>query len=341
MDKIVVLIPSYEPDEKLIKLVDKLSKEDLDIVVVNDGSDKKYNDIFSKLEAAKVISYDTNKGKGHALKTGYKYIKDHYKENYVVVTMDSDGQHDIKDALKLCHAVMKNKKTLYIGKRKISKKTPLRSRFGNTITRCVYHLVAKTKVYDTQTGLRAFSSELMDFMLKVRGERFEYEMNVLLECPLKGIDIKEIEIKVIYIDNNSGSHFDTIKDSYKVYKEIFKYISVSFMSFLLDYGLYVIFNIASNNVVMSNIIARIISGTFNYTLNKNLVFKSKTKGIISFIEYALLAIIILTLNTCLLNYFVNSLGANRYVIKLAIELVLSIISWSVQKFIIFRNKKSS
>ena len=341
MNKIIVLIPSYEPDDKLIKLVDKLTHEDLDIVVVNDGSGKEYNKIFNELKSAKVISYSTNKGKGHALKTGYKYIKEHYKSNYVVVTMDSDGQHDIKDALKLCNAVMKDKKTFYIGKRKISKNTPLRSRFGNTITRFVYHIVSKIHVYDTQTGLRAFSDELMDFMIGVKGERFEYEMNVLLECPLNGIDIKELEIKVIYIDNNSGSHFDTIKDSYKVYKEIFKYISVSFMSFLLDYSLYVIISLISNNIVLSNVLARIASGTFNFTLNKNLVFKSKNKTVVSFIQYVLLAVIILLINTYLLNYFVNVLGANRYIIKLVIELALSIISWSVQKFIIFRNRKSS
>ena len=341
MNKIIVLIPSYEPDDKLIKLVDKLTHEDLDIVVVNDGSGKEYNKIFNELKSAKVTSYSTNKGKGHALKTGYKYIKEHYKSNYVVVTMDSDGQHDIKDALKLCNAVMKDKKTLYIGKRKISKNTPLRSRFGNTITRFVYHIVSKIHVYDTQTGLRAFSDELMDFMIGVKGERFEYEMNVLLECPLNGIDIKELEIKVIYIDNNSGSHFDTIKDSYKVYKEIFKYISVSFMSFLLDYSLYVIILLISNNIVLSNVLARIASGTFNFTLNKNFVFKSKNKTVVSFIQYVLLAVIILLINTYLLNYFVNVLGANKYIIKLVIELALSIISWSVQKFIIFRNKKSS
>ena len=141
------------------------------MVVVNDGSNKSYNNIFSKIKDAKVITYDTNMGKGYALKTGYKYIKEKYKKNYVVVTMDSDGQHDIKDALKLCNASLEDKKNLYIGKRIVYKKTPLKSRLGNTITRHIYRLVSKTEIYDTQTGLRAFTDEIMDFMLSVKGNR--------------------------------------------------------------------------------------------------------------------------------------------------------------------------
>lgn len=337
--KKIVLIPAYEPDEKLETLVSKLNEEELDIVVVNDGSNKSYDKIFNNLERTKVISYHTNKGKGYALKTGLKYIKDKYKNNYVVVTMDSDGQHSIKDAIRLCEAVSKDKNTLYIGKRTVSKNTPLRSRLGNTITRYIYRLVSKTNVYDTQTGLRAFSDELMDFMLNIPGNRFEYEMNVLLECPLNGIEIKEIEIKVIYINNNEGSHFDAIKDSYKIYKEILKYSAVSFISFLLDYSLYVLFNLLTGKVLLSNISARIISGTFNFALNKNLVFKSTNKVSKSFIQYVLLAIFILIMNTLLLNLFVNGLSFNKYVIKIVVEMLMFIVSWLVQKLIIFKNRR--
>lgn len=337
--KKIVLIPSYEPDEKLVDLVNKLNKEDLDIVVVNDGSNKSYNKIFDNLENTKVISYDTNMGKGYALKTGLSYIKDKYKKDYVVVTMDSDGQHDINDALKLCEEASKDKETLYLGKRIVSKKTPLKSKLGNTITRCIYSLVSKIDVYDTQTGLRAFSDELIDFMLSVQGDRFEYEMNVLLECPLNGIEIKEIEIKVIYLDNNKGSHFNAVKDSYRIYKEIFKYVSVSFISFLLDYSLYIVFNLLTGNILLSNIVARIISGTFNFTLNKNVVFKSKNKTSKSFVQYALLAVSILIVNTILLNFFVSVLGANKYFIKIVIELIMFIVSWLVQRLIIFKNRR--
>ena len=86
-------------------------------VVVNDGSDEKYNNIFDECkEYAKVINYDENQGKGHALKTGLKYIKDNYKES-IVVTVDSDGQHRVVDAKKLCDYISKNNNILALGKR--------------------------------------------------------------------------------------------------------------------------------------------------------------------------------------------------------------------------------
>lgn len=223
--KKIILIPAYEPDNKLIKLVENLSKEYFDILIIDDGSGSNYKSIFDECEKnSKVISYEVNQGKGYALKTGYKYIKDTYKEEYVIVTMDCDGQHTIKDAKKLIEEVIQNKNILVLGKRIRSEKTPLRSRVGNAITRFVYKITTGLDVYDTQTGLRVFSNELIDYMLEIEGNRFEYEMNVLLSCAKDKIKIKEIVIETIYIDNNSKSHFNGIKDSYRIYKNIIKFL---------------------------------------------------------------------------------------------------------------------
>ena len=276
--KKVILIPSYEPDDKLIKLVNNLKKEKLDIVVVNDGSGKEYDNLFKEIDKkSKVISYNTNKGKGYALKRGLEYIKENYK-NYIVVTMDSDGQHSVKDAINLSNYAENHLDELVVGKRIRSKKTPLRSKIGNGITMLIYELTTGVKVYDTQTGLRAFSNNLMDFMLNVDGNRYEYEMNVLLQAPSNNIKIKEIEIETIYIENNKSSHFNTIKDSYRVYKEIIKYSLSSIISFIIDYILFTIFSLLTT-VTLSNIFARIISASVNYTINKKVVFKSNKNAV--------------------------------------------------------------
>ena len=223
MDKIA-LIPSFEPDERLIKLVIELYNNEYKIIIVNDGSNSKYNKIFETCSLfSKVISYEKNYGKGYALKTGLKYIKDNFVE-YVVITLDSDGQHTVKDANKLYEYIVNNKYDLVLGKRIRSSNTPIRSRLGNTITRDIFYLATKCKIFDTQTGLRAFTNNLIDYMINIRGNRFEYEMNVLLYAKRNNIAIKEIKIETIYIENNKGSHFKTIRDSYKIYKEIFKYI---------------------------------------------------------------------------------------------------------------------
>lgn len=223
--KKIILIPSYEPDNKLIKLVKDLFIEEVDIVVINDGSNETFNNIFKSIEdKVHLISYEDNKGKGYALKEGLKYIKNNYKDKYIIVTMDSDGQHNIKDAKRLIEYTENNQNVLAIGKRLRDKKIPLRSKIGNGITKFVFFLTTGVKVYDTQSGLRCFSDKLIDFMLDVDGDRFEYEMNVLMMCAKNKIKMKEIVIETIYIDNNSGSHFNKFKDSYLIYKDIFKNI---------------------------------------------------------------------------------------------------------------------
>ena len=332
--KLIVLIPSYEPDENLTKLIKNLKKNKITSIVVDDGSGKDYKEIFDNLDT-KVISYENNQGKGHALKEGYKYIKDNYKE-YIVVTMDSDGQHRIEDAINLYNYILKNDDTLVLGKRPRGEKTPLRSKIGNGITRFVFHIVSGQDVYDTQTGLRAFSNKLMDYMLKVKGERFEYEMNVLLYAKNNKIPIKEIEIETIYIDNNSKSHFNAIKDSFKVYKEIIKFSLSGIISFLIDFILFIVFKVVLNNITIANIIARAISSTINYIINKNIVFKSNKNIAKSLLEYYGLVIFILLINTLLLNLL--SIIINPILAKLITEIILFIISWLVQKILIFKRK---
>jgi len=332
--KHVALIPSYEPTEKLVKLINELKKEKLDIIVVNDGSDKKYDKYFNQIKNnCTYLKYDTNKGKGYALKTGFKYIKDNYKE-CGVVTLDSDGQHTVKDTMKLVSMVDDMDKTILLGKRLRGNKTPLRSKLGNSITRLVFRLSTGKDIYDTQTGLRAFKSDLIPFMLGVEGNRFEYEMNMLLDAKDNKIDLKEEVIETIYEDNNSGSHFDTIKDSYLIYKQIFKFMFASFSSFILDYVLYTAFNLLTSNIVYSNIVARIVSSFFNYNVNKQMVFKNKKKVSASIFKYYALAICILIVNTLLL-IMLTTIGVDKFVAKLIIEILLFMVSYFVQKRFVF------
>ena len=151
-----------------------------------------------------------------------KNIQKKYK-NYIIVTMDADGQHEITDALKLLEYVSRHDDVLALGKRCWDKTMPIRSRIGNTITRFVFNNKTGLKIYDTQTGLRSFSYKLIDYMLKCDGNRYEYEMNVLLNLKNNNIKYYEMPIKTIYINNNKTSHFNGIVDSYRIYKEIVKY----------------------------------------------------------------------------------------------------------------------
>ena len=337
--KFIALIPAYQPDEKLIELVDRLCKDKLEIVVVNDGSNKK--DIFNKIEnKCHVIHHKVNKGKGRALKTGLEFIKEHYSDKYIVITLDCDGQHTTEDAMKLFEYNVKHPKTLVLGSRAFDKNVPLRSMLGNTITRHVYDLVTGVTINDTQTGLRAFSNQLIDEMINIPGERFEYEINVLLKLAKERTPIKEIEIETIYLNDNKGSHFNAFKDSFKIYKEIFKFSLSSLSSFALDFILYTIFlNLFSPFkycLQISNVLARVFSATYNFFVNRNYVFKHKKNILKSISQYTLLAIFILFINTILLSLLVDSLMMNRLVAKVIVEVTLFIVSYIVQRCLIFK-----
>jgi len=330
-----VLIPAYCPDDKLLNLLPELKENGFDVVIVDDGSGNDYADIFNKAgQYGMVISYPENKGKGHALKEGLKYLSN---KDTVIVTMDADGQHSVRDALRLAELSKENPDSLILGVREFGKGTPLRSLLGNKITSFFFKLNTGRKLSDTQTGLRAFMSKDIPFYLKCEGERYDYEMNVLADCAENDIPFVEETIETIYLDNNSSSHFHVLRDSYLIYKRFLSFIISSLFCFLLDYFLYIVFyNIFRENVTIANILARCISAFINYQLNRNLVFKKNHEY--SFIQYALLALFILVFNTCILNVLVNIMHLNTYLAKPVTELILFIISYTVQKNVVFKER---
>lgn len=222
--KFLALIPAYEPEEHMIPLLEDLKQRDFEIIVVDDGSGKDYEPIFTEAkEYATVITCHKNGGKGKALRIGFSYIKENYDDDTVVVTLDCDGQHKPEDAEFLARCVNRDKKTIYIGSREIPKSSPLRSRFGNAVTRVWFKLITGKKLHDTQTGLRAFPKEYMDLLLEGKGDRYEYEMGTLIAATESGILIKEIPIETIYINNNENSHFNPVPDTLKIWKTMFKF----------------------------------------------------------------------------------------------------------------------
>ena len=337
--KEVILIPSYEPDNKLINVIDTIDRKRFDIVLVDDGSGPNYQDVFNKVKSkVHFISYKDNMGKGYALKTGINYIKEKYIKDYIIVTMDSDGQHKIEDAINLIDYLKEHKKEYVLGKRVRNEKTPLRSKIGNTITKFVFHLLTGINIYDTQTGLRAFTDNLTDFMLSIPGNRFEYEMNCLLQCSKNGIKMHEIEIKTIYYNKNKGTQFKTLRDSYLIYKDIIKFGVSSFLSFLIDYSLFALFSYFINQITICNVFARIISASFNFIINRKYVFKSDKKLYRSIVSYIVLAFGILVLNTLLLNILVYQLSIHKLLAKILVEILLFFISFIIQQRIVFKKK---
>lgn len=344
--QVVVVIPAYEPDGKLVEIVEQLKEQaSYEVVVVDDGSGMGYSDIFKQVEKyGKVISYAKNKGKGHALKVAFKWIKEEYGEMVSVVTADADGQHCLEDIGAVISAAQIRPNALVLGSRAFNGKVPFRSLLGNKMTSLVFYLATGVKVRDTQTGLRAFDGRYLEKCINIPGERYEYEMNMLMDWAKKKQNIYEWMIATIYMNDNEGSHFHPLRDSFKIYKEIFKFSCSSFISFVADYILYVVLAIVTQGMSMqvglwvSNIGARLMSGMLNYELNRKFVFQSKENSIKTAGEYIILAVGILILNTVLLTFLVETMLPNKFIAKVVVECMLFIISLVVQKKIIFRKR---
>ena len=339
-----LVIPAYQPDFNLLTLIEKIhDKSDFSIIVIDDGSSPECQEIFARAENyGTVLRHQVNQGKGQALKTAFEYIQS-LKKPGTVVTADADGQHRIWDIFRTLTESNENPDTLVLGVRAFTGKVPLRSRFGNSLTRILFKIQTGVAVSDTQTGLRAFSTDMIPFMLKIEGQRYEYEMNMLLEAS-QAYPILEVPIETVYINDNEASHFRPIRDGLRIYKNILKFALSSFSSFIVDYLVYALsilflsFIPSGLRLILSNGLARVTSSIFNFSTNKKLVFKNKASSFKTGSGYFGLAVSLFILDTILIRLFNSGLGVNLLIAKILVGIMLFILSWTVQTRYIFKER---
>ncbi|HIY58813.1 MAG TPA: hypothetical protein H9829_11600 [Candidatus Tetragenococcus pullicola] len=141
------------------------------------------------------------------------------------------------------------------------KSTPLRSFIGNRVTTFFYYLSSGIWLTDTQTGLRGFPYESIDDLLDISGERFEYEMNQLIELPNHGYSFEKISITTVYEKKDHQSHFRTIQDSYLIYKHLIAFLLSSFSSAGVDVLLFFLMVLLLGRTTTGLLLATISSRT--------------------------------------------------------------------------------
>lgn len=341
-----VIIPAYQPGKELISIAEQMWECGCRLIVVDDGSGEEYAEIFDAVsDICVILRHPENRGKGAAIKSALTYIEEKREHRDIVGIMDADGQHLPEDMIKLLETAEESAKTLVLGVRNVGQKMPLRSRLGNEITRSVFHLVSGVRVSDTQTGLRAFGTELIPRLLEIEGGRYEYEMNVLLTLAREKVHIEEVRIKTIYKDeDNSTSHFRTVMDSLRIYKDILKFTFSSMSSFVMDYVLFGLLMLVFPHTAMwilgGNIIARMVSSYYNYSMNCRYVFRTGREARTA-MEYFSLAGCILAMNNVILEGLTQVLRIPVYPAKLLTECLLFLISWTVQRRLIFKKNRVS
>ncbi len=334
----VVLIPAYKPDERLIDLTRELIVDNgLDVLLVDDGGQEAFAHIFEACRelGAEVAVHAVNMGKGRALKTGINAAMLKWPDMAGIVTADADGQHTPKDILRLIDALHEHPDKLVLGSRAFTGNVPLKSLWGNRITRWVYALASGVKVGDTQTGLRALPASSLPAMARIDGERYEYEMNVLLKLRDMGLGVFEVPIETIYINDNAGSHFNPVRDAIKIYMVIFKYLFSSIASFAIDYALYwLCLGAIGLSPLVSYALARLVSSQVNYNLNKHTVFGGRG-GKTSMIKYYALCVVQGLLGAGLVQVLPSVIPLSAAIIKIPVDLVLFMLSYFIQRDYVF------
>lgn len=353
MNEIIpIIIPAYEPDERLITLIHSLVDDDTVIIIVDDGSGLGFDGIFEKCKEilgnkGVILTHETNKGKGRALKTAFSYVVEAYPGALGVVTADSDGQHNklaiasVKEALR-CHPG-----SLVLGTRSFEGEgIPWKSVFGNKLTIKILSYVSGIKVSDTQTGLRGIPTEFLERLINVKGERFEFEMQMLIES-LGRYPVIEVPIETIYdSQKNHQTHFDPLADSIKIYRifanMFLKYVFSSLSSCVLDVLLFAVFChfleafASAFYISISTVLSRVISAAYNYIINYKLVFRAEGNMAVSVWKYFLLAAAQMSLSALGVTAGVYVLPMLTEVVwKIVVDMLLFFISYHVQQKYIF------
>ena len=200
MSKGAVLLPAYKEEVSIASVI-LLSLQYADeVIVIDDGSSDRTSEV-SRLAGATVLSHTTNKGKGAALKTGFKYAQDYD----IIVTIDADGQHNPSEIPDVIKPIMEDRADIVNGSRYIAGKdttTPTYRRVGQTVLDNATYLASGVKLTDTQSGFRAFSSKSIEYF-NFDPNGFGIESDMLIEASVNKLRIVEVEITVRYDVNTT------------------------------------------------------------------------------------------------------------------------------------------
>lgn len=334
-----ILIPAYNPNDALVGIVKSLILNSARrIIIVNDGSMPECNPVFHKLEAINnchVIHHAVNLGKGRAIKTGLNYYYLNFKDAPGIITADADGQHLAEDIIKVGETFLKYHWALIIGARTFGKDIPLRSLIGNVITKYVFRFATGIIITDTQSGLRCIPRNAVPVFLGMAGERYEYEMNMLISAKQHHLDVREVDIHTLYLDDNKSSHFNPVIDSMKIYFLLLRFSFSSIFASIIDFVFFAVTYKLSSNILTSIIISRLISGNINFFVNKSIVFQSSESVARAIMKYYALIVIMGSIAFISIKYL-SDMGLNVLLAKIVTETVLFIASFSLQRDFIFK-----
>ncbi len=336
-----LLVPAHRPGPALLDTLADLrgARPTWHLLVVDDGSGAAYADLFRRARdlGAEVLTLADNRGKGVALKTGLAHVAA-TRPGGAVVCADADGQHGLDDVVAVGDRLLADPgaRRVVLGTRTFDGQVPLRSRVGNTVTRWLFTAATRTRVTDTQTGLRGLPAGVLAWACAVPGERYEYELQVLLRAARAGIALDPVPIATIYLDDNSSSHFRPVADSLRVYAPLLAFLASALSAFVLDTVALLALQALTGDLLLAVVGARLTSAGVNFTVNRRLVFEGgrRVRARTAALRYAALATTLLGANFLLLSTL-TAAGLALLPAKLLTELALVSSSFAAQRAFVF------
>lgn len=338
-----LIIPAYNPPENLIGLVKDLLPNT--IIMVNDGCSGDYQKTFDKAAAQDGIiriDHTVNQGKGAALKTAFAYVLQNMPDIDYVITLDADGQHspeDIKKIATYCNGLEKETAPLILGSRTFGEGTPSRSLIGNRLTAGIFFLMTGRYYEDTQTGLRAIPRRILQKLVGIKANRYEYEMDMLLTLTREKFPVEKFPISTIYIENNKSSHFNPMWDSLRIYFAILRFGLSSVATSVVDFIIFALLIKISTPLLAANLGSRIGALPVYFMLNKNFVFNSTEKGWGVISRFLAVVIISGTISSSIQWEILELTDWHELPVKIIVETILFFANFFILKKFVFHAKE--
>ena len=210
--KCCVLVPTYNNDRTLKRVLNEILLYTKDIIVVNDGATDTTSTILQDFKQIAQVHLSKNQGKGNTLKVGFaEAVARGYD---FAITIDSDGQHYPEDIPVFLDALKEEetKNVLYIGSRNMNQHdVPGKSSFGNKFSNFWFWFETGIKLTDTQCGFRLYPLHTLK-NLTFRTPKFEFEIEVIVRAAWSGTEVKNLPVKISYNEEERVSHFRTVPD---------------------------------------------------------------------------------------------------------------------------------
>lgn len=348
--KIVLLIPAYRPPASLPDLVAAVREEDTDgilqsIVIVDDGSGPDFAPVFARLQqqpGVSVVRHAVNLGKGAALKTGFNHALVTWPQITGIVTADADGQHAVPDIVRVSEHLANNPECLVLGVRAFLGEVPLRSRFGNVVSRWVFRAFTGLRVLDTQTGLRGWPRRYCLDSLPVVINGYDFELECLLRANHRSnhaLRVEQVPIKTIYSPGNTTSHFNPIRDSTRIYFVFARYCGASVLAALIDSITFSLLFASTANVALSQTAGRCLAVAFAFFVVRNVVFRSDANLGKSLAKYLALVVLMGFVSYSFIQFLHQRFALPVLPAKLLAEGLLFVANFTIQRELVFVRSK--